>query len=202
MRITSWMAVAFAGLFASVAQAADCTVTAKDLKPQFAAKLPKGFKLSSTKTDKKKKTFTQELKLPDNIVVTMELGGCERFTYSYFIKGPTITTKTVGAEVLAVSRRVLPTLPMKDDAIADPKRLLKALEDAQIVSLPSNIPCGDATCQLSIEPDPKAKPKTKATPKPKAKGKDEKKDEKPADAPKDEAEVPGLIHLSYEGPEL
>ena len=101
-----------------------------------------------------------------------------------------------------MSRRVLPTLPMKDDAIADPKRLLKALDDAQIVSLPSNIPCGDATCQLSIEPDPKAKPKTKATPKPKAKGKDEKKDEKPADAPKDEAEVPGLIHLSYEGPEL
>lgn len=198
MRTPTWMAVAFAGLFASAAAAADCTVTAKDLKPQFAAKLPRGFKLSSTKTDKKKKTFTQELKLPDNVVVTMELGGCERFTYSYFIKGPTITTKTVGAEVLAVSRRVLPTLPMKDDAIADPKRLLKALDEAQIVSLPSNIPCGDATCQLSIEPDPKAKPKTKA--KPKAKG--AKKDEKPADAPKDEAEVPGLIHLSYEGPEL
>lgn len=198
MRITTWMTVVVAALFASVASAADCTVTAKDLKPQFTTKLPKGFKLSSTKTDKKKKTFTQELKLPDNIVVTMELGGCERFTYSYFIKGPTITTKTVGAEVLAVSRRVLPALPMREDAIADPRRLLKAIDEAQIVSLPSNIPCGDATCQLSVDPDPKAKPKTKAKPK----GKGAKKDEKPADAPKDDAEVPGLIHLSYEGPEL
>lgn len=199
MRSTTWVAAAVLGLWASSASAADCTVTSKDLKPQFTAKLPKGFKLSSTKTDKKKRTFTQELKLPDNVVVTMELGGCERFTYSFVIKAPTITTKTVGAEVLAVSRRVLPSLPMREDAIADPKRLLKALDEAQIVSLPSQIPCGDATCQLAVEVDPKAKPKTK--PKPKPKGKGDKKDDKPADD-KDAAEQPGVIRLSYEGPEL
>jgi hypothetical protein len=201
MRSMVWMAAALLGPCASSVAAADCAVTATDLKPQFAAKLPRGFRLSSSKLDKKKRTFTQALKLPDDVVVTMELGGCERLTYSYFIKAPTITTRTVGAEVLAVSRRVLPMLPMRDDAIADPKRLIKALEDAQIVSLPSTIPCGDATCKLSIEPDPNAKPETKATPKPKAKGRDDEKDEQRAEESK-AAEVPGLIHLSYEGPTL
>lgn len=176
--------------------AAECSVTTKDFKPQFAAKLPKGFKLNSSKLDAKARTYRQELKLPYGETVTVELGGCERFKYSYLIKAPTVTTKTVGAEVLAVSRRVLPTLPMKEDAIADPKRLAKALDEAEIVSLPSELPCGGATCQVSVEPDPKAK-KDKPKPKPK-KGKDAKPEEK-----KDEpvAEAPGQIRISWEAPE-
>lgn len=188
-----------AGLLASpAARAADCAVTQKDLKSQFLAKLPKGMKLLSTKLDKKARSFTQELKVPDGVTVTVELGGCERFRYAFILKGPTLNTKTVGAELLAVSRRVLPTLPMREDAIADPKRLLKALEEAQIVALPAQWSCGEGTCTLSLDPDPKAKPKGKAKPKPKPK-----KDGEAADKPAEPTpEGPALMRLGYEGPEL
>lgn len=191
--------VALLFALSSSAYAADCNVTSKDWKPQFAAKLPPNFKLVSTKADKKARRYRQELKIPDGSTVTMELGGCERLKYSFLVKGSTLTTKTVGAEVLAVSRRVLPVLPMTTDAIADPKRLLKAIDEAEIVSLPSALPCGDAVCQIALEEDPKAKPKTKPKPKPKKGAKDEKKDEAPkADA----AEVPALLRISWEAPEL
>jgi len=189
---------------ASSAFAADCAVTAKDLKPQFAAKLPSGFKLVSTKADKKAKTLRQELTVPGGLTVTVELGGCERLKYAFLIKGPTLTTKTVGAEVLAVSKRVLPSLPMASDALADPARLAKALDDAQIVSLPSAIPCGDADCKVALEEDPKAKPKTKAKPRPKPKKGKDGKDEKPAEEPVPESSegVPALLRISWEAPAL
>jgi hypothetical protein len=173
--------------------AAECSVSTKDFKPQFAAKLPKGFKLVSSKLDPKARTYRQELKIPSGETVTLELSGCERFKYSFFIKGPTVTTKTVGAEVLAVSRRVLPALPMKDDALVDLKRLARALDEAEIVSLPSTLPCATGTCQVAVEPDAKAT-KEKSKPKPKGKSTDGKHDEP-------EAEAPGLIRLTWEAPE-
>ncbi|MEW5740155.1 MAG: hypothetical protein AB1938_14585 [Myxococcota bacterium] len=196
---TPGLTVGFVLVLWAFSAAAECSVSTKDFKPQFAAKLPKGFKLLSTKSDTKAKLYRQELKLPTGETVTLEMGGCERFKYSFFIKGPTVTTKTVGAEVLAVSRRVLPALPMKEDAIADPKRLAKALDEAEIVSLPSPLPCASGTCQVAVEPDPKAKKdKPKPRPKPKGKGKDDQAEEK-----KDEpaADAPGLIRLSWEAPE-
>ncbi len=136
-----------------------CEVDPKALRPQFAAKLPKGFKLVSTR--KAKRTLTQVLKLPDGFEVTLTLGGCEHLGFRFDLKGGTLTPKTVGAELVAVSRRVLPSLPMAKDAFATPATILKALEDSTISQLPATLPCGEATCQLAIAAEPE-KPKGKA----------------------------------------
>lgn len=136
-----------------------CEVDGRSLKPQFAAKLPKGFKLVSTK--KAKRTLTQVLKLPDGIEVTLTLGGCEKLGFRFDVQGGTLTPKTVGAELVAVSKRVLPALPMAKDAFATPATLLKALEDSTISQLPATLPCGEATCQLAVSAAPE-KPKGKA----------------------------------------
>ncbi|MFZ5444406.1 MAG: hypothetical protein ACOZQL_30725 [Myxococcota bacterium] len=170
-------------LAAPLARAEDCALEAKAIKPQFAAKLPKGFKLASTKKDKR--LITQVLKTPDGFEVTLTLGGCEHVGYALAIKGGTLTPKTVGAELVAVSKRVLPTLPMDADALVDPKLFLKAIDEANIVALPAELPCGDATCKLSIgeEEKPKADKKKPA--------KKPKKDE-PAKEP------PGVLKLEYD----
>ena len=52
---------------------------------------------------------------------------------------------------MAVSKRVLPALPMAKDVTADPSILLRAIDEASIVTLPAQLPCGDATCQLALE---------------------------------------------------
>jgi hypothetical protein len=143
------------------ALAEDCALDAKDIKAQFAAKLPPGFKLLSSKKDKRK--FTQVLKTPDGFEVTLELGGCAHVQYSLAIKGGTLTPKTVGSELVAVSKRVLPSLPMGKDVIASPQTFLKALDEANIVTMPTQLPCGDATCTLAIEAEPE-KPKGKKPP--------------------------------------
>lgn len=173
-------------LLAPLAHAAeDCTLEAKAIKPQFAAKLPKGFKLASSKKDKR--LLTQVLKTPDGFEVTLTFGGCTHVTYALAIKGGTLTPKTVGAELVAVSKRVLPTLPMDPDATVDVKLFLKALDEANIVALPAELPCGDATCTLSIGEDEKAKKdKKKAVKKPK-------KDEPPK-------EPAGVLKLEYDFP--
>lgn len=189
-----------------VARAADCTLTTKELKPQFAGKLPRGARLVSTAVDvKKKRTVTQTLRLPTGETVKLTLGGCERVTWSLAIEAPTITTRTVGAEAIAVSRRVLGQLPMRADAIVDVKRMLAALEEARLVALPSTLPCGNATCRLSIEPRPEPKSKR---PK-KAEKKDTKAGKKAAvevaagpEKKDDASDAPGFILLSFEGPEL
>lgn len=168
----------------SLARAEDCGLELKDIKPQFAAKLPSGFKLVSTKKDKRK--LTQVLKTPEGFEVTLEFGGCSHVAYSFAIKGGTLTPKTVGSELVAVSKRVLPTLPMTSDAIAAPDKFLKAIDEANIVTLPAQLPCGDATCTLAIEAEEvKPPPKGKAPPKKK------KKDEP-------EKEPAGVLKLSYD----
>jgi len=166
------------------ALAEDCQLEAKDIKPQFAAKLPSGFKLLSSKKDKRK--FTQVLKTPDGFEVTLELGGCAHVQYSIAIKGGTLTPKTVGSELVAVSKRVLPTLPMGADVIASPQIFLKALDEANIVAMPTQLPCGDATCTLAIEAEPE-KPAPKNKKPPKKKGVEE-----PVKEPA------GILKLSYD----
>jgi hypothetical protein len=144
------------------AHAEDCALELKAIKPQFAAKLPKGFKLVSTKNVKR--LLTQVLKTPEGYEVTLTFGGCSHVAFALAIKGETLTPKTVGAELVAVSKRVLPTLPMNKDATVDPLLFLKALDEANIVALPTELPCGDATCKLSIgadEKDAKKKPAKK-----------------------------------------
>ena len=141
------------------------------MKPQFAAKLPAGFKLVSSKKDKR--LLTEVLKTPGGFEVTLEFGGCAHVAYSFSITGSTLTPKTVGSELVAVSRRVLPTLPMRKGATANPLLLLKAIDEANIAMVPTDLPCGDATCRLSLEtaeakpaPAPKKKPKKGAPPEP------------------------------------
>lgn len=127
---------------------ATCEVDARALKPQFAPKLPRGFKLVSTKKDRH--TLTQVLTTPDGFEVTLRYGGCEKLGFRFDVKGGTLTPKTVGAELVAVSKRLLPALPMAKDAFATPATLLRALDEATISMLPAQLPCGDATCQLAL----------------------------------------------------
>ncbi|MFT3711445.1 MAG: hypothetical protein QM817_27745 [Archangium sp.] len=162
------------------AAAEDCALDLKDIKPQFAPKLPTGFKLLSTKKDKRK--ITQVLKTAEGYEVTLELGGCSHVAYSFGIKGGTLTPKTVGSELVAVSKRVLPSLPMDKDVIASPATFTKAIDEANIMTLPAQLPCGDATCTLAIEAEPE---------KPAPKGKKPKK----TDPPKEPA---GILKLSYD----
>lgn len=170
---------------AAAAQAEEaCLFEAHALKPQFAARLPKGFKLKSTK--KVKRELTQVLSTPEGFQVTLTLGGCEHVRYGFALKGPGLTSKTAGAEVVALSKRVLGSLPMREDATADAARFVRALDEARIASLPADLPCGDATCTLALGEDPVKKPKK---PVKKGKGKEE-----PAPA----AEPPGVVTLTYD----
>ncbi|MFO0598127.1 MAG: hypothetical protein U0228_22685 [Myxococcaceae bacterium] len=194
----------------SLASAEDCALELKSIKPQFAAKLPSGFKLVSTK--KEKRQLTQVLKTPDGFEVTLTLGGCSHVAYSFGIKGGTLTTRTVGSELVAVSKRVLPTLPMGTEVIADPGLFLKAIDDSNIMSLPAQLRCGDATCTLSIEAVPEKPAKGKKAPPKKAdkksKDKDKDKDGEEGDEKKDEMgaekkpvdlpDGPGVLKLSYD----
>jgi hypothetical protein len=148
MRLAHLAAVLF--LTAPLAQAAEeCALDAKVIRPQFAAKLPKGFKLVSTKKDKRQ--LTQVLKTPDGFEVTLTFGGCEHIAFTFAIKGGGLTTKTVGAELVATAKRVLPTIPMEAESTADTKLFIKAIDDANISIMPAHLPCGDATCMMSLE---------------------------------------------------
>jgi hypothetical protein len=169
------------------AEAQDCAVDSRVLVNQYAPKLPKGFKLLSGK--KEKRLVRQTLRLTDGTEVTVELGGCDRVQYRFSIKASGLTLKTVGAEAVAVAKRVLPTLPMARDALAEPKVLLAAVEES-FTSLPATISCGTSgTCRLELVPDP-AKARKKPARAQKGKG-----DEKRADD-----EAPALLVLSYDAP--
>lgn len=173
---------------APAALAADesCLVEAKVIRPQFSAKLPKGFKLVSTRKDKQQ--LTQVLKLDDGFETTVMVGGCSTLSFSIELKGPGLTSKTVGAELVAIAKRELPKFPMDKDATVDVKLMLQALDEAQINVLPATLPCGNATCQLSLA----AEEKPAAKGKPPAKKKAPKKDAAPPTDP------PGVLKLTYE----
>ena len=168
-----------------------CQVDPKVFKPQFIAKLPRGFKLVSTAKDKKTKEIKQVLKLADGYEATVTVGGCSHLTFTIGLKGPGLTTKTVGSELVQICKRVLPTLPMEKDATVDPALMLHAIDEARISVMPAQLPCGEATCQLSLVPDD-VKP-AKAPPRPKKKDPKDKKDEPPADPI-------GILTLSYDLP--
>ncbi len=210
MPVTRSMLLALLCVFPLVAFAAEeeqCQFDAKDLKPQLAKKQPKGAKVSSAKVDKKKRSVKEEVQLADGSKASLELGGCAHVAWSIELKVAKVTTRTVGAEVVATSRRVLPLLALEKDSIIDPARLLKALDDANIMQLPTKLPCGEATCQLSLElDDPKAKKKAPPpAPKKKKKADGEEDDDEPkiaAEEPKPAAieDGPALIRFTYDQP--
>lgn len=173
------------------ANADECALDVKSIVPQFSTRLPKGMKLLATKKEKRK--VRQTLKLADGTEASVEFGGCERVQYTFGIKGAGLNTKTVGAEAVAVAKRVLPTLPMSKDAMAEPAVLLSAIEEGSFTSLPATISCGNATCRIELVPDAsKKKPAKKPAPKPK-------KGEKSEEPPKaDEPEGPAILQLSYD----
>jgi hypothetical protein len=178
-------------VFATHAVADGCALDAKAIAPQFSSKLPKGAKLLSTKKDKRK--VKQVLKL-DGFEASVEFGGCERVQYSFGIKGGGLNTKTVGAEALAVAKRVLPQLPMNKDAMAEPKVLLTAIEEGSFTSLPATISCGSsASCRIELVPEPK-----KGAKKPPAKPKEGKDKEAKDEAKVEDAEGPATLVLSYD----
>jgi hypothetical protein len=170
------------------ARAQECAVDSRVLINQYASKLPKGLKLLSAR--KEKRLVRQTLRLGDGTEVTVELGGCDRVQYRFSIKAAGLTTRTVGAEAVAVSKRVLPALPMAKDALAEPRVLLAAVEEGSFTSLPATISCGTSgTCRLELVPDP-ARAKKKPAKAGKGKG-----DEKPADE-----DSPALLVVSYDAP--
>lgn len=177
-------------LLAFSAQAAneECLIDPKVLKPQFAAKLPKGFKLVSTRKDKRQ--IKQVLSMPEGVEATVTVGGCEHLGFTISFKGPTVTSKTVGAELIAITRHLLPLLPMDKESTVDVKLIQQALEEARISIMPAQLPCGNATCQLSLE----AVAAKGKKPAPKAKGK---KEPEPTPPPE---EQPGVLTLSYDLP--
>lgn len=179
-------------VFASAAFADECALDAKAITAQFSAKVPKGAKVLSTKKEKRK--VKQVLKLADGVEVTVEFGGCERVQYSFGIKAKGLTTKTVGAEAMAIARRVLPGLPMSKDAMAEPRVLLTAIDEGSFTSLPATLSCGPGSCRFELVPLPdKKKPAAKKPPPPK------KKDPKaPEEEKVEDAEVPATLVLSYD----
>lgn len=187
MRATAVASLLFlASAAPALAEPEACALDDESLRPQFAAKLPKGFKLRATSVDKKKRSVTQVLQLPDGSEVRLSAGGCAHAAYSFAIKTKTITTRTAAAELVAITRRVLPQLPMDKDAWASPSTLLAAVEEATINQLPAQLPCGDATCALTLSAVEEKKPTKKSA--------------KKADEPKPaaEAERPGQLVLSYD----
>lgn len=166
----------------------ECAVDPRLLKPQFAARLPKGFKLISTKKDPKQKNIKQVLKLPDGFQAAVTVSGCSHLLFTIELEGTGLTTKTVGAELVAIARRVLPTLPMDKDSTVDVKLMIQALDEARISVMPAQLPCGDAACSLSVEAAEVKKPAAKA------KSKNEK------DPPPTAVEPPGVLKLSYDLP--
>lgn len=188
-------------LTALAAEEEQCQFDAKDLKPQLAKKQTKGAKVLSTKLDKKKRQVKEEVQLADGSKATLELGGCAHVSWSVELKVAKITTKTVGAEVVATSKRVLPLLALEKDSIIDPARLLKSLDDANIMQLPTRLPCGDATCQLSLELDDSKLKKKAPPPAPKKKkdGDDAETAEAEANKPPPPVEDgPGIIRFTYD----
>lgn len=169
-----------------------CTLDPKELKAQFASKLPKGFKLVSLK--KEKRRLTEQLKLPDGTEVTSSAGGCAHYGLTLAIKTKTLTTKTVASELVATARRVLPQLPFAKSEESMRGYFLKGLDEASITGLPAQLPCGDATCELSLAPVEEKKPAKKA---PAKKKEPEKKDDAP-DADKAAEERPAQLVLSYD----
>lgn len=181
-------------LLALPALADECALDAKAITAQFSARLPKGAKVLSTKKEQRK--VKQVLKLADGVEVTVDFGGCERVQYSFGIKAKGLTTKTVGAEAMAVARRVLPGLPMSKEAMAEPKVIMTAVDEGSFVSLPATLSCGPGTCRFELVPVQDTKrPAAKRPPtkKPDA------KDGKPPDEEKvDDAEQPATLVLSYD----
>lgn len=176
-------------LISSFGFAQECALDAKNIAPQYSAKQLKGAKVLSTKKEKRK--IRQTLKLADATEVTVEFGGCDHVEYAFIIKTQGLNTKTVGAEVLAIARRVLPQLTMNSSALAEPKVLLSALDEGSFVSLPATISCGsNGTCRIELVAEP-SKGK-KPAPKKKEKGKDEPKP--------DDADGPATLKLSYDAP--
>ncbi len=197
----AWVLVVAAGALAADEQT--CAFDVKDLRSQFAKKQGKGAKVLSSKVDLKHRGVHEELQLGDGTKVSLQLGGCAHVAWSLELKVPKVTTRSVGAEIVATAKRVLPQLAMEKTSIVDPARLLKALDEANIMQLPTKLPCGDAACQLSVVLD-EPKGKKKAPPKDKDKEKDD-------DAPAEKASVaesngsrapvedgPGVIRFTYD----
>jgi hypothetical protein len=176
------------------ALADECALDAKAITAQFSSKLPKGAKVLSTKKEKRK--VKQVLKLADGVEVTVDFGGCERVQYAFTIKAKGLTTKTVGAEAMAVARRVLPGLPMSKDAMAEPKVLLTAIEEGSYASLPATLSCGPGSCRFELVPLPDKKKPAARKPPPKK----DAKDAKPEEEKVDDAELPATLVLSYDAP--
>jgi len=173
------------------AVADECALDAKAITAQFASKLPKGAKVLSTKKEKRK--VKQVLRLADGVEVTVDFGGCERVQYSFGIKAKGLTTKTVGAEAMAVARRVLPGLPMSKNAMAEPKVLLTAIDEGSFTSLPATLSCGPGSCRFELVPLPDTSKPAAKKPPPK------KKDAKAPDEQKvEEPELPATLVLSYD----
>jgi hypothetical protein len=142
------LVLALCGAFSASAQD-ECAADESLASPQFVEKLPKGFRLLSTK--KESRHITQLLKAPGGFTVKLTLGGCAHVGFTLSVSGTALTMQSTPTEVVAVLGKVLPTLPLKEDATVDAKLFLDALAKTKVDALPAKLPCGDATCRLTLE---------------------------------------------------
>lgn len=131
----------------------DCTLSEEALRPQLdLKKLPKGAKVTAQK--RKDRVHHETLVFADGLEATLQVGGCAHIGLSVALSSKRAVTATLTpGQAVALLTKVLPTLPVAETATLQPKIFLDALGAAKAVpaTFPVPLPCGDATCELSLD---------------------------------------------------
>jgi len=131
----------------------DCTLSEDALRPQLdLKKLPKGAKVTEQK--RKDRVHHETLVFADGLEATLQVGGCAHIGLSVALSSTKAVTATLTpGQAVTLMKKVLPTLPVSDTATLQPKIFLDALGAAKTVpaTFPVPLPCGDATCELSLD---------------------------------------------------
>ncbi|MDP1916912.1 MAG: hypothetical protein Q8L14_11725 [Myxococcales bacterium] len=131
----------------------DCTLSEDAIRPQLdAKKLPKGARL--TEQRRHDRVHRETLVFADGLEATLQVGGCAHIGLSVALSSKkSVTAKLTPSQAVALMKKVLPMLPLAETATLQPKIFLDALDAAKTVpaTFPVPLPCGDATCELSLE---------------------------------------------------
>ena len=131
----------------------DCTLSEDALRPQLdLKKLPKGAKVTEQK--RKDRVHRETLIFSDGLEATLQVGGCAHIGLSVALSSKkAVSAKLTPGQAVALMKKVLPTLPVTETATLQPKTFLDALDAAKTVpaTFPVPLPCGDATCELSLD---------------------------------------------------
>lgn len=131
----------------------DCTLSEDAIRPQLdLKKLPKGAKVTEQKRNDR--VHRETLVFADGLEVRLQVGGCAHIGLSVALSSKkAVSAKLTPVQAVALMRKILPTLPVTETATLQPKTFLDALDAAKTVpaTFPVPLPCGDATCELSLD---------------------------------------------------